>query len=105
MRSLRHPMADAFHRKGFRPRPGPIIVHPLAAGRSAHHRQPPVFPPDALTDASRTVTDEILRELLPCRRARANPRVVKRKMPVYQVDTRTTATRPSSPTTQPLPLK
>jgi len=31
------------------------------------------------------VTAEILHELLPTRRARANPRVVKRKMSVYQV--------------------
>jgi hypothetical protein len=44
-----------------------------------------VFPPDTLIDASRTLTAEILRELLPTRRGRANPRVVKRKMSVYQV--------------------
>jgi hypothetical protein len=31
------------------------------------------------------VTDEILTELLPARTHRANPRVVKRKMSVYQV--------------------
>jgi hypothetical protein len=31
------------------------------------------------------LTAEILRELLPTRRGRANPRVVKRKMSVYPV--------------------
>ena len=45
----------------------------------------PGFSPEALADADRCVTTEILRELLPARRARANPRVVKRKMSVYQV--------------------
>jgi len=44
-----------------------------------------VFPPDTLADASHTVTDEILTELLPARTHRANPRVVKHKMSVYQV--------------------
>ena len=44
-----------------------------------------VFPPDTLTDASQCVTVEILDELLPARTHRANPRVVKRKMSVYQV--------------------
>jgi hypothetical protein len=78
-------MADAFHRKGFGHYPDRLsFTRSLRAARrtTASH---PGFSPDALTDASRTVTDEILRELLPCRRARANPRVVKRKMSVYQV--------------------
>jgi len=45
----------------------------------------PGFPPDTLADGSHTVTDEILTELLPTRTHRANPRVIKRKMYVYQV--------------------
>jgi hypothetical protein len=38
-----------------------------------------------IDDADRCVTAEILHELLPSRRARANPRGVKRKMSVYQI--------------------
>jgi hypothetical protein len=36
-------------------------------------------------DAEMCVTAEILHELLPARRSRANPRVVKRKMSNYQL--------------------
>lgn len=38
-----------------------------------------------LDDARRQATDELLFELLPRRRPRANPRVVKRKMSSYNV--------------------
>ena len=48
---------------------------------------------DTITDASRGVTDEILNELLLARTHRANPRVVKGKMSVYQVNTPATAKR------------
>ncbi len=56
----------------------------------------PGFPPDTLANASHTVTDEILTELLPTRTHRANPKVVKRKMSVYQVNTPATAEQGSS---------
>ncbi|HEY1443129.1 MAG TPA: hypothetical protein VGF65_20450, partial [Mycobacterium sp.] len=39
----------------------------------------------AIGDAEICVTAEILHELLPARRPRANPRVVKRKMSNYQL--------------------
>ena len=48
-------------------------------------RATPVFPPDTLDDADRVVATEILHELLPTRRRRANLRVVKRKMSGYQL--------------------
>jgi hypothetical protein len=50
---------------------GPLVEPPPAT---------PVFPPEVLGDAQNCVTTEILHELLPARRHRANPRVVKRKM-------------------------
>jgi hypothetical protein len=40
----------------------------------------PGFPPDVLADAHAQAAAELLFELLPRRRARVNPRVVKRKM-------------------------
>ena len=40
-------------------------------------------PPDVLSAADQRVTAEILHELLPARRSRTNPRVVKRKMSGY----------------------
>ena len=48
-------------------------------------RATPVFPPDVLSAADQSVTAEILHELLPARRTRTNPRVVKRKMSGYQL--------------------
>ena len=90
-------VADAFGGNRLRARPGQAVVHPIPAGRSANHRQPPgFFPLTPSSDADQCVTAEILHELLPARRARANPRVVKRKMSVYQVKHPTTATRRSS---------
>ena len=44
-----------------------------------------VFPPENLDGALRKTMEEILREPLPQRRLRANPRVVKRKMSNYGV--------------------
>ncbi len=38
------------------------------------------FPPEALDDAHQQATHDLLFELLPPRRLRANPRVVERKM-------------------------
>ena len=85
MRALRDTVADAFGGNKFRARPDRLsFTRSLRAARrtTASH---PGFSPDALDDAGRCVTAEILHELLPTRRARANPRVVKRKMSVYQV--------------------
>ena len=45
----------------------------------------PGFSPDVIGDAEICVTTEILHELVPRRRPRANPRVVKRKMSGYQL--------------------
>ena len=56
---------------------------------SAPRAEPPphtrAFPPEALTDAHQQATHELLYELLPERRLRTNPRVVKRKMSNYQL--------------------
>ena len=54
-----------------------------AARRTTPHTR--AFPPEALTDAHQQATHELLYELLPERRLRTNPRVVKRKMSNYQL--------------------
>jgi hypothetical protein len=60
------------------------FIRSLRAARrtTASH---PGFSPEAIADAETSVTAEILRELLPLRRPRANPPVVKRKMSCYQL--------------------
>ena len=45
----------------------------------------PAFPPNTLNAAHEQATQELLFELLPPRRLRTNPRVVKRKMSNYNV--------------------
>ena len=81
IRWLMHSVGNRF---SGRTRTGCRSPHPFGP-----HGEPPpatrVFPPDTLADGSHTVTDEILTELLPTRTHRANPRVIKRKMYVYQV--------------------
>jgi len=56
VRALRDTVVDAFGGNKLRARPGQIVIHPLAPGRSAHHRQPPGFfpltPSTTPTDAS-----------------------------------------------------
>jgi hypothetical protein len=46
---------------------------------------PRVFPPEALATVFRDAVAEIVREPLPARRLRAQPRVVKRKMSNFAV--------------------
>lgn len=53
--------------------------------RAGPRRRTRVFPPRALADARAKAAGEILFEVLPKRRLRANPRVVKRKMSNYGV--------------------
>ena len=61
----------------------------------------PVFPPDVLSAADQSVTAEILHELLPARRSRTNPRVVKRQnVRLPALNTTTTATHRQSTATQ-----
>ena len=55
---------------------------PVARRTTASH---PVFPPDTLGTAHAQAREEMLFELLPHRRPRANARVVKRKMSNYGV--------------------
>jgi len=54
----------------------------------------PGFPPRTLTDAHARARQEMLAELLPARRLRAAPRVVKRKMSNYAVKRAEYRTRP-----------
>lgn len=84
MRALRRPLADALGSNRLRAWPRQAIVHPIRAARRTTARHPG-FPPDILGDAATCVTDGILHQLLPARRPRANPRVVKRKMSGYQL--------------------
>ena len=55
----------------------------------ASRAEPPprtrAFPPTALDSALEQTVEELLFELFPPRRLRANPRVVKRKMSNYRV--------------------
>jgi Insertion element 4 transposase N-terminal/Transposase DDE domain len=67
------------------------------ARRTASH---PGFPPDVLAAAPARAADELLFELLPRRRPRVNPRVVKRKMSNFAVKRaeHRTASNPPPPT-------
>jgi len=58
------------------------------------------FPPEALSAAHEQAAAELLFELLPPRRLRANPRVVKRKMSNYAVK-RAEHRDPRKPTRRP----
>jgi hypothetical protein len=60
----------------------------------------PAFPPRALNATHDQAAQELLFELLPPRRLRANPRVVKRKMSGYAVK-RAEHRNPPRPTKQP----
>ena len=57
----------------------------LRAARRTHRKPPGFFPLTSSSAADQSVTAEILHELLPARRSRTNPRVVKRKMSGYQL--------------------
>ena len=83
-------------RRSTPPRPGPALVYQILSGCSA--RSAPeatrVFPPDALADADRCVTTEILRDLRARRAAPTRESSVRR--PSIRSNTATTATRRSS---------
>jgi hypothetical protein len=81
--------------------PRPPVVHPYPARRAPE--RPPrtrAVPPSALSSALEQAADELLFELLPPRRLRANPRVVKRKMSNYAVK-RAAHRNPPKPTGRP----
>ena len=71
-----------------RPRPRPAVLHPHPARSSAARSPPPArrpFPPEPTARTLARVTAEIAERLLPSRRLRAFPRVVKRKMSNFGV--------------------
>jgi hypothetical protein len=86
MHALRDTLVHAF---GGNKLPGTTRTDFPSPARPGRLGGPPpatrVFPPDVLDDADRCLTAEILHQLPPTGRARANPRVGKGKMSVYQV--------------------
>ena len=87
VRALRDPMADAFGGNRLRARPGQAVVHPIPAGRSAKHLEPPgFFPLTSSVPRTKASPPRSFTNCSPRAAARTNPRVVKRKMSGYQLN-------------------
>jgi hypothetical protein len=67
----------------------------LRAVRRGVTAAPGIFPPEHLVRALGWLRDDLLAHLLPSRRLRSQPRVVKRKMSNSRVKTAATATGPA----------
>jgi hypothetical protein len=84
----RHPLPHARHRPRSRRRPRPAILHPEhppASASRADSDRAGGLPPHRLADATADGFREIAARLLPARRRRSNPRIVKRKMSGFRV--------------------
>jgi Transposase DDE domain len=106
VRALRDPMADAFGGNRLRARPGQAVVHPIPAGRSAKHLEPPRFFP--LTSSAPRTKASPPRSFTNCspRAAAAQIRESSNaRCPATSSNTTTTATHRQSTATQSSALK